>query len=100
MAVAGYGLSTFVKPLFALATSPAWVLMSRFGDRVGKGIRVALRDAIVADVTDSTNRGATYGLRQSLDTIGAFTGPLSKLARKNPSILRNLNRVKVLTNDQ
>ncbi|MEH1965265.1 MFS transporter [Nostoc sp.] len=76
LAVAGYGLSTLVKPLFALATSPAWVLMARFGDRVGKGIRVAPRDAIVADVTDSANRGAAYGLRQSLDTIGAFTGPL------------------------
>ena len=68
LAVAGYGLSTLVKPLFALATSPAWVLMARFGDRVGKGIRVAPRDAIVADVTDSANRGAAYGLRQSLDT--------------------------------
>jgi MFS family permease len=76
LAVAGYGLSTLVKPLFALATSPAWVLMARFGDRLGKGIRVAPRDAIVADVTDSANRGAAYGLRQSLDTIGAFTGPL------------------------
>jgi MFS family permease len=76
LAVAGYGLSTLVKPLFALATSPMWVLMARFGDRIGKGIRVAPRDAIVADVTDSANRGAAYGLRQSLDTIGAFTGPL------------------------
>ncbi|BAU04386.1 MULTISPECIES: MFS transporter [Nostocales] len=76
LAVAGYGLSTLVKPLFALATSPASVLIARFGDRVGKGIRVAPRDAIVADVTDSVNRGAAYGLRQSLDTIGAFTGPL------------------------
>jgi MFS family permease len=76
LAVAGYGLSTLVKPLFALATSPMWVLMARFGDRIGKGIRVAPRDALVADVTDATNRGAAYGLRQSLDTIGAFTGPL------------------------
>ncbi|MEA5626190.1 MFS transporter [Nostoc sp. UHCC 0251] len=76
LAVAGYGLSTLVKPLFALATSPASVLIARFGDRVGKGIRVAPRDAIVADVTDSAHRGAAYGLRQSLDTIGAFTGPL------------------------
>jgi MFS family permease len=77
LAVAGYGLSTLVKPLFALATSPMWVLIARFGDRVGKGIRVAPRDAIVADVTDAANRGAAYGLRQSLDTIGAFTGPLA-----------------------
>jgi MFS family permease len=75
--VAGYGLSTFVKPLFALATSPLWVLIARFGDRVGKGIRVAPRDALIADVTDLSNRGAAYGLRQSLDTIGAFLGPLA-----------------------
>ncbi len=76
LAVAGYGLSTLVKPLFALATSPTLVLWARFGDRVGKGIRVAPRDALVADATDLANRGAAYGLRQSLDTIGAFTGPL------------------------
>jgi MFS family permease len=76
LAVLGYGLSTFVKPLFAVATSPVWVLAARFGDRVGKGIRVAPRDAIVADVTKPENRGAAYGLRQSLDTIGAFTGPI------------------------
>jgi hypothetical protein len=54
----GYGLSTLVKPLFALATSPVSVLIARFGDRVGKGIRVAPRDAIVADVTDKANLGA------------------------------------------
>jgi MFS family permease len=76
LAVAGYGLSTLVKPLFALATTPTLVLLARFGDRVGKGIRVAPRDALVADATDLANRGAAYGLRQSLDTIGAFTGPL------------------------
>ena len=76
LAIAGYGLSTLVKPLFALATSPAWILMARFGDRVGKGIRVAPRDALVADVTDEANLGAAYGLRQSLDTIGAFMGPI------------------------
>lgn len=80
LAVAGYGLSTLVKPLFALATSPAWVLMARFGDRVGKGIRVAPRDALVADATDKAHIGAAYGLRQSLDTIGAFTGPLAAFA--------------------
>ncbi|BAZ68547.1 major facilitator transporter [Fischerella sp. NIES-4106] len=76
LAVLGYGLSTLVKPLFAIATSPAWVLIARFGDRVGKGIRVAPRDALVADVTNKANLGAAYGLRQSLDTIGAFTGPI------------------------
>jgi MFS family permease len=76
LAVAGYGLSALVKPLFALATSPVWILIARFGDRIGKGIRVAPRDAIVADVTDKANLGAAYGLRQSLDTIGGFTGPI------------------------
>ncbi len=76
LAVLGYGLSTIIKPLFALATSPAWVFVARFGDRFGKGIRVAPRDALVADVTDKTKLGAAYGLRQSLDTIGAFSGPI------------------------
>ncbi len=77
LAVFGYGLSTFVKPLFALSTSPLWVLAARFGDRVGKGIRGAPRDALVADATPEAMRGAAYGLRQSLDTIGAFLGPLA-----------------------
>ncbi len=76
LAVLGYGLSTLLKPLFVLATSPSWVLVARFGDRLGKGIRVAPRDALVADVTMPQVRGAAYGLRQSLDTIGALTGPL------------------------
>ena len=76
LAVLGYGLSTLVKPLFAIASSPSWVLLARFADRTGKGIRAAPRDALVADVTDASNRGAAYGLRQSLDTIGALLGPL------------------------
>ncbi len=76
LAILGYSLSTFVKPLFAIASSPNWVLLARFADRTGKGIRVAPRDALVADVTDASNRGAAYGLRQSLDTIGALLGPL------------------------
>lgn len=76
LTIVGYGLSALVKPLFALATSPTWVLMARFGDRFGKGIRVAPRDALVADSTPLERRGAAYGLRQSLDTIGAFLGPL------------------------
>jgi MFS family permease len=76
LAVFGYGLSTAVKPLFMVASSPVIVLLARFGDRVGKGIRVAPRDALVADSTDISNRGAAYGLRQSLDTVGAFLGPL------------------------
>jgi MFS family permease len=76
LAILGYGFSTLVKPLFALASSPALVLLARFGDRVGKGIRGAPRDALVADSTDASNRGAAYGLRQSLDTVGAFLGPI------------------------
>lgn len=76
LAIAGYGLSALITPLFAIASSPAWVLVARFGDRFGKGIRVAPRNALVADTTPAQSRGAAFGLRQSLDTIGAFTGPL------------------------
>ncbi|MEM9509407.1 MAG: MFS transporter [Cyanobacteria bacterium P01_E01_bin.35] len=76
LAIAGYGLSALVIPIFALANNPVWVLIGRFGDRVGKGIRVAPRNAIVADATPGEQRGAAYGLRQSLDTIGAALGPL------------------------
>lgn len=76
LAVFGYGLSTVVKPLFVIASIPFCVMLARVGDRIGKGIRVAPRDALVADSTDPSNRGAAYGLRQSLDTIGAFLGPL------------------------
>jgi MFS family permease len=76
LAVFGYSLSAAVKPLFMLANSPVWVLSARVGDRVGKGIRVAPRDALVADSTPAAMRGAAYGLRQSLDTVGACLGPL------------------------
>ena len=76
LAVAGYGLGALTKPLFALATSTGWVLGARFMDRIGKGIRGAPRDALIADVTDPAVRGAAFGLRQSLDTVGAFVGPL------------------------
>ncbi len=76
----GYGLSTAVKPLFALAGNPLVALAARCLDRVGKGIRGAPRDALVADVTDPAERGAAYGLRQSLDSIGAFAGPLAAVA--------------------
>ncbi|MEM6612078.1 MAG: MFS transporter [Cyanobacteria bacterium P01_C01_bin.72] len=76
LAIAGYGLSALVIPLFALANSPSLVLLARFGDRLGKGIRVAPRNALVADATPPEQRGAAYGLRQSLDTLGAALGPL------------------------
>ena len=72
----GYGLGTLSKPLFALAGAPVMVLTARFSDRVGKGIRGAPRDALISDVTPEEIRGRAYGLRQSLDTAGAFIGPL------------------------
>jgi MFS family permease len=80
LAVLGYGLSALCKPLFPLAGSAATVLAARLLDRVGKGIRGAPRDALVADLTTPGQRGAAYGLRQSLDTIGAFLGPLLAVA--------------------
>jgi len=72
----GYGLGALTKPVFPLATGLEWLVGARFVDRIGKGIRGAPRDALVADVTPAQLRGAAYGLRQTLDTIGAFTGPL------------------------
>jgi len=76
LALLGYGLGALSKPVFAMATGAGWVIAARFADRIGKGIRGAPRDALVADVTPPELRGAAFGLRQSLDTIGAFTGPL------------------------
>ena len=72
----GYGLGALSKPLFALALTVHWVFVARFMDRIGKGIRGAPRDALIADLTPPEIRGAAYGLRQSLDTVGAFVGPL------------------------
>lgn len=76
LAVFGYALGACTKPLFALAPSAGIVLTARLLDRVGKGVRGAPRDALVADITPEAMRGAAYGLRQSLDTVGAFLGPL------------------------
>jgi len=75
--VAGYGLAAIAKPLFALALSPVMVLAARVIDRIGKGLRGAPRDALIAEWVDETHRGAAFGLRQSLDTIGALIGPLA-----------------------
>ncbi|MFA5965614.1 MAG: MFS transporter [Sphingomonas sp.] len=72
----GYGLGALSKPLFALAGSASVVFGARFADRIGKGLRGAPRDALVADVTPPEIRGRAFGLRQSLDTVGAFGGPL------------------------
>jgi len=76
LAVFGYALGAVTKPAFAMATSVGLVVIARFADRIGKGIRGAPRDALVADITPEELRGAAFGLRQSLDTVGAFVGPL------------------------
>ncbi len=76
LAVFGYALGALSKPLFALASCVGMVLTARFMDRVGKGIRGAPRDALLADIAPAEIRGAAFGLRQSLDTVGAFVGPL------------------------
>lgn len=76
LAVAGYGLAALTKPVFPLAGTAGWVFFARFTDRIGKGIRGAPRDALVGDLTPPSLRGAAYGLRQTLDTVGAFAGPL------------------------
>ncbi|MBI1213816.1 MAG: MFS transporter [Alphaproteobacteria bacterium] len=80
LALIGYGLGTLTKPVFALALTPYEVLAARFIDRVGKGIRGAPRDALVADMTPASVRGAAFGVRQALDTVGAFTGPALAIA--------------------
>jgi MFS family permease len=80
LTVIGYGISALSKPLFAVAPMPSWVILARFSDRVGKGIRGAPRDALVGDLAPPGMRGAAYGLRQSLDTVGAFAGPLLAMA--------------------
>ena len=76
----GYGLAAATKPLFALADTVAVVVAARFLDRVGKGIRGAPRDALIADIAPPDMRAASFGLRQSLDTVGAFIGPLAAIA--------------------
>jgi MFS family permease len=74
--VLGYGMAALTKPVFPLATSVTWVFGARFADRIGKGIRGAPRDALVADLVPPGQRGAAYGLRQALDSVGAFLGPV------------------------
>jgi MFS family permease len=75
LAVIGYGLAAASKPIFPLAPSVGWLFAARFIDRIGKGIRGAPRDALIADIAPAHLRGASFGLRQSLDTVGAFIGP-------------------------
>jgi MFS family permease len=80
LAVIGYCLGALSKPIFAIAPTASIVLAARFSDRVGKGIRGAPRDAMVGDMVPTGSRGAAYGLRQALDTVGAFVGPLLAIA--------------------
>jgi MFS family permease len=80
LAVIGYGLAAITKPLFPLAQSVEVLFTARFIDRIGKGIRGAPRDALIADITPPAIRGAAYGLRQSMDAAGAFIGPLLAIA--------------------
>jgi Na+/melibiose symporter-like transporter len=76
----GYGMAALTKPVFPLAPSIGWLVAARFIDRVGKGIRSAPRDALIADISPANLRGASFGLRQSLDTVGAFLGPMAAVA--------------------
>jgi MFS family permease len=76
LAAVGYGLAAITKPVFPLASGIAWLTAARFVDRIGKGIRGAPRDALIADLTPADLRGNAFGLRQSLDTVGAVLGPL------------------------
>jgi len=76
LTVVGYGIAALSKPLFAIAQSSGWVLAARFSDRIGKGIRGAPRDALLSELTPPGLSGAAFGLRQSLDTVGAFAGPM------------------------
>jgi MFS family permease len=80
LAVIGYGLGALTKPLFAMSSSIGVMLSARVIDRIGKGIRGAPRDALIADLAPPQMRGAAFGLRQALDTVGAFVGPLLAVA--------------------
>jgi MFS family permease len=80
LAALGYGMAALTKPMFALAPAIGWIVAARSIDRIGKGIRGAPRDALVADIAPPELRGAAFGLRQSLDTVGAVIGPLLAVA--------------------
>jgi MFS family permease len=75
----GYGMAALSKPLFPIASGAVPILGARFADRIGKGIRGAPRDAMIADQTAPEMRGRAYGLRQSLDTVGAFLAPIAAI---------------------
>jgi MFS family permease len=90
LAALGYGLAALSKPIFPLASNVGWLVAARFIDRFGKGIRGAPRDALVADLSPPHLRGASFGLRQSLDTVGAFLGHVQSNHRAStPACQRN-----------
>jgi MFS family permease len=76
LAALGYGMAALTKPIFPLASTVEWIIAARFIDRIGKGIRGAPRDALIADIAPPHLRGASFGLRQSMDSVGSFLGPL------------------------
>ena len=76
LVVLGYGLAAITKLVFPLAPTLGWIVAARFADRIGKGIRGAPRDALIADLSPPEVRGASFGLRQALDTVGGVGGPL------------------------
>ncbi|MDQ6620591.1 MAG: MFS transporter [Pseudomonadota bacterium] len=80
LVVIGYGLAALSKIVFPFAPGVSWIVGARFADRIGKGIRGAPRDALIADIAPAEVRGASFGLRQSLDTVGALLGPLAAIA--------------------
>ena len=96
LAGAGYALSAITKLIFPLATTIGWVFSARFVDRIGKGIRDAPRDALLAEIAPSHLRGAAYGLRQSLDSVGAFIGPLVAVLFMNRITSYNVCYTKLL----
>src|SRR5215216_7521173 len=77
--MAGYGLAALSKPLFPLAASAPAVMVARFADRIGKGIRGSPRDAMVADETPPEIRGRAFGFRQAMDTVGALLAPITAI---------------------
>ncbi len=75
----GYGLSALSKPMLAVLATPAWVLLARTVDRLGKGLRTGARDALLSDETTPADRGKVFGFHRSMDTLGAVLGPLAAL---------------------
>ncbi len=77
--VSGYGLSALSKPLMIMSAVPLWIFFTRLADRLGKGIRTGARDAMLSDCATPETKGRVFGLHRSMDTVGAFAGPLIAL---------------------